>query len=124
MFDPLIDRENRDVTSPAQPAAVEQALQGSEHSRRPVGRSMNAIHEVRPRNMEAILEDCSALVFEQAAVVSQDRLDAPEFRACAFYSVDDWSHGVTPKTAILPLEKDNECKANYSSTSRAVCGEL
>ncbi len=65
VLDPLVDRQNREIAGPAQPAGGEDALQAHEDLWVTIGASVYAVHEIGAREVQLILGDPLAGEAEQ-----------------------------------------------------------
>ncbi len=67
MLDALINRQDRNVTSPGQPSIVEKCLHAPHHVYITIRICYNAIHKITARKLQIFLRDC-------VTNVSQERL--------------------------------------------------
>ncbi len=52
VLDPLIHRENRNISRPRQPPVVDNLIEIAQNVRTPIRLSNNSIHKIRPRKMK------------------------------------------------------------------------
>ncbi len=74
MLDALVDRQDRHVAGAGEPAVIEQRLQPAEHRHRPVRVEVNALDEVRTRQVQRLFRNRLALVLQQAGGVGSEDL--------------------------------------------------
>ena len=72
MLDTLIDRQDRDEAGAAQATGVEHLLQRAEYARIAVGLRVQAIDEIRPREMQAVARDGLALVLQEPGIGARE----------------------------------------------------
>ena len=75
MLDPLVHRQNREVTGPPQPTVIEDHLEVPQHRRRPVRRREHLVDERRPGKMKHLLRHRPALVAKQTLRVRTQNSD-------------------------------------------------
>jgi hypothetical protein len=75
MLDTLIDRQDRYVTGACKAAVIEHRLQLAEHRHRPVRIEVNALDEIRPRQVERFLRDFALVLQQSGGIGSKDLFD-------------------------------------------------
>ena len=91
MLDALIDRENGHVSRSTEPSMAEQRLQAGQHARRSIGLRKDALDGIGTRQVEALLRNRLALMFEEARIRSQ----------YLFNVTDAYGHGSPLPTDLL-----------------------
>src|SRR5215472_2149670 len=74
MLDPLVYREDRNVTRPGETAVLEDLLEVTEHRRRTVGPGVDPVHKVRARKVESLLGDPLAFVTEERSGIPPEEV--------------------------------------------------
>ena len=75
MFDALIDGKNGNVAGAREAASVVNPVEVVEDTLIPVGRSEDAVHEIRTGQMQKILGDLGLVVEEGIGLVAEERDD-------------------------------------------------
>ena len=74
MFDPLIDRQNRNVPRPGKPAVVDDRIEIAQHRWRAIAEGDHAIDEISSRQMKALTGKALCLIAKQIVGISAQKL--------------------------------------------------
>ena len=78
MRDPLIDREEGQISGVGESSRAEQRLQAGQHARRAVGRRVAAVDKIRTWQVQARRRNRCALMLEKRRIGAKDTFDCTE----------------------------------------------